>query len=550
MGATPQAILPPAQATPVGPWTKYAAPQGQPAQAPQAEQGPWTKYAAPTGNTGGVSGSWQPETLGQKIERYAEAPSEMFKGMAASDEAARQQAIQQEEAKPNASPLHAAVKSLEYGVPAASARIMEGVTTPSSLGLGALATVAPEVAGPIVMAEGANSALKPKQPGELMPDYVERLLGSGAAIAGGAAAAPEEAPKFDAAGRALDTVQEKVSGALARPTLERTLSKTAADAKYGHVPERAIVGEKITTAKDAEARLGDLGKQIDETLNKPENVNKTIDVKKIVMQNARGAIADARRAGNIGAVNRIIQVRDAMLKQYGDLNKSPRAAAAMKSTLYGDVRFTGAEHESEVNAFRKAVASGIRDEVNRAAPEVKQLNQRYGDAAAAKEALERSERLRSNRGMTTRLKEGAVTHGARRVAQLIGKQYEKPGPGLTAERGTEGGIARGGNGAEPRPGMTRTPEPRRPGPGWTQAKPAELPPKPSPQLQAFFGKGKPGEGAAAAGLTTEPPKTIPEQEAQSRTHLVETMKKVLRNPAATAEEKAQATQRLVEMNLR
>ena len=547
MGVTPQPNLPP---PPPGFTLDAGAARPSPNSPPPPPPG--FQLDAPTGNTGGASGSWEPETLTQKVERYAKAPSEMFEGMAASDEAARQQAIQQEEAKPNASPLHAAVKSLEYGVPAASARVMEGVTTPSSLGLGALATVAPELAGPVIAAEGAKSVLTPKQPSEQTPDYVERLLGGGAALAGGAAGVAEGAPRIRAAKTAIDTVRENLAERMARPTLERTLSKTKADDQYGHVPERAIVGEKITTAKDAEAKMGELGKRIDETLNKPEHVQKTVDVKKIVMQNARGAIADARRAGNLGAVNRIIQVRDAMLKQYGDLNKSPRAAAAMKSKLYGDVKWTGAEHESEVNAFRKAVAGNIRDEVNKAVPEVKQLNQRYGDAAAAKEALERSEMLRSNRGMTTRLKEGAVVQGTRKVAQAIGKQYEKPGPGITAQRNAQGGgIARGGggNGSQPGPGLTRPPAPTQPGPGLTQGKPAELPAKPSPRLQAFFGKGKPGEGAAATGLTTEPPKTSPEQEAQSRSHLIQTMKNVLRNPKATAEEKAQATQRLVEMNL-
>src|SRR5579872_733968 len=215
MGATPQP----------GPWTKYAPQQAAPlpaqsgsgddSAAASATQGPWTKYAVPAANTGGVSGSWEPETLTQKVERYAKAPSEMFKGMAASDEAARQQAIQQEEARPNASPLHAAIKSLEYGVPAASARVMEGVTTPSSLGLGALATVAPELAGPVIAAEGAKSVLTPKQPSEQTPDYVERLLGGGAALAGGAAGVAEGAPRIRAAKTAIDTVRENLAERMA-----------------------------------------------------------------------------------------------------------------------------------------------------------------------------------------------------------------------------------------------------------------------------------------------------------------------------------------------
>ena len=63
-------------------------------------------------------------------------------------------------------------------------------------------------------------------------------------------------------------------------------------------------------------------------------------------------------------------------------------------------------------------------------------------------------------------------------------------------------------------------------------------------------KGKPGEGAAAVGLTTEPPRTIPEQVAQSNVHLTERMKQVLRNPNATPAEIREARARLAEMGNR
>lgn len=63
-------------------------------------------------------------------------------------------------------------------------------------------------------------------------------------------------------------------------------------------------------------------------------------------------------------------------------------------------------------------------------------------------------------------------------------------------------------------------------------------------------RGKPGEGAAAVGLTTEPPRTIPEQVAQSNVHLIERMKQVLRNPNATPAEIREARARLAEMGNR
>lgn len=402
-----------------------------------------------------------------------------------------------------------------------------------------------------------------------------RAVGASALVPAGEILAAEAArPILKSA--PVQAARESLAEKLARPTLERTLSATKADAKYGHVPERAIVGEKITTAEQAEAKMKDLGEQIHETLNKPEHVQKTIDVKNIIMQNARGAIADAKRAGNPAAARRIAQVRDAMLHspEYGNLAKSPRAAAAMKTQLYGDVKWTGAEHESEVNGFRKAVAGQIRDEVNKAAPEVKELNQRYGNAAAAKEALERSEMLRSNRGMTTRLKEGAVAQGTRKIAQVIGKQYERPGPGITAQRNAgEGGITRGGggNGTQPGPGITRPPAPRQPGPGLTQAKPAafeaprprQLPApaqgvaekmtealKPKPEARPLTDRRVENLGGPEGAERRLAERRAAVQEGTGplmRQAIVDEAKKIIADPTATAEDKRIAQERIADI---
>lgn len=66
-------------------------------------------------------------------------------------------------------------------------------------------------------------------------------------------------------------------------------------------------------------------------------------------------------------------------------------------------------------------------------------------------------------------------------------------------------------------------------------------------LPPELGPVKEGGGIAARGLMTEPPRTIPEQVAQSNARLIQTMKDVLRNPKASAEEIAGAKQRLSEM---
>jgi len=222
-------------------------------------------------------------------------------------------------------------------------------------------------------------------------------------------------------------IRQRSAEGLAKTTVPQTMSEAKADLKYGHSPERAIVKEGVRNSKQAVAKMEDVGQALDRALTQPKYMGQTVDVEEIIQDRAQAHIQDAKRAGNPGAVKRIEDVRDAMLNEYGNLQKSPRAAAAMKTQLYGDVKFTGSDYDNEVNAFRKDVAAGIRDGVNSVTgPEIPELNQRYGDLAAARDSMQRGELSRAQKGIKERAVSGAAVQGTRKIAQWLGSKYDDP----------------------------------------------------------------------------------------------------------------------------
>jgi hypothetical protein len=282
-------------------------------------------------------------------------------------------------------------------------------------------------------------------------------------------------------------IRQKGAEALAKTTVPRTMTEAKADLKYGHSAERAIVGEGVTNSKQAAAKMEDVGQALDRALTQPKYMGKTVEVEPIIRERADAHIQDAKRAGNPGAVKRIEDVRDAMLNEYGNLDKSPRAAAAMKTQLYGDVKFTGNDYDTEANAFRKDVASGIRDRINDVTgKEIPELNQRYGDLAAARDSMQRGELSRAQKGIKERAITGTMAQGTRKIAQWLSDKYEDPtkiAPTIPA------GITRQAPEAAPEPaGGPALPAAAMPS-GKPQLKPAPLvTPPPGPGVEELQGQ--------------------------------------------------------------
>lgn len=150
----------------------------------------------------GVSGSWEPETLKEKIGRFVTAPARMASGDAERLEYLRNQAVEKEEAGQHR-PLVAAIKSAEYGVPASVARMVAGAEEPTNTAAAAATPFAPEVILPYFGYQGMKAALTPRQRGEDTPAMLERRLGGAATVAGAGAGMREAQPMTAARYRPL-----------------------------------------------------------------------------------------------------------------------------------------------------------------------------------------------------------------------------------------------------------------------------------------------------------------------------------------------------------
>lgn len=299
--------------------------------------------------------------------------------------------------------------------------------------------------------------------------------------------------------RAVEGARDTLSEAVTRPTLSRSFSKKMADDVYGHSPERAVVKENVRTSAQAEAKMKDVGQKLSDQLN--THAGKNVDVESIVKNRAHQFRDEAlKEQTDNPAAKAIDNIADAMLKKQGaSPNMSPRAAAEMKSYLYSKSKFNALDGPDIATGkeFQKQVAADIRDEINKVTndPKIKELNQRYGDLASARDTMYRQEIARTDKGMATNAKNVLAERGTRKVAQFIGTQYEPqpppyvPGPGATKPR--RPGLPPSG-GTPPGPGITRQNPPTGGGtpPSAPQFKPSPL---------------KLAEGRT---IVTEPPKRL------------------------------------------
>lgn len=231
---------------------------------------------------------------------------------------------------------------------------------------------------------------------------------------------PEAVDKFaDVTARPRQAAAETMT----RPTIARPLRTLRAEERYGHSPERAIVSEKVTTSGQAADKMEQVGQALDDKLLSAPGTN--IDIDKIVDQAWQRARANAQRAGERGAIGRIDDVHDAMINEYGNLQKAPRAAAEMYRDVRKRVTYGPDAERNLVADFRKDVADGISDAVKTQVPDVAPLFQRYGDLASAYGDMKRVEDTNSMKFLPSRVTQGATYQGIRKLAQLLGTQYDE-----------------------------------------------------------------------------------------------------------------------------
>lgn len=204
------------------------------------------------------------------------------------------------------------------------------------------------------------------------------------------------------AGKALS--QGFGSGLSAR-IINSLIKPLAKDFSYGKNPGRAVAEEGIVASS-----LDDLGAKIGETLDTrvgelkqmltaADNTGAKIDLTH-TLKPIDTAIAEAKAAPrtNSSIISRLEAVRDDLIgltdNGSGDMvptrniaSVSPTEAVDFKRLVGKLTKFTSnASDDKEVNAALKKVYGGIKGEVEKVAPETKDLNERIADLISAQNA--------------------------------------------------------------------------------------------------------------------------------------------------------------------
>lgn len=200
---------------------------------------------------------------------------------------------------------------------------------------------------------------------------------------------------------------------IANMLLNPEYKQTAADWDYNHDPRRimatdpGLIGDNhIETKALIDNRTKETGKLIGDTIANSEVSKKPIG---LTEQDIVGHIDDAITTlnksdpdENAATINKLMQKRIALTSQFdkdGNIigsqdfsNMTPQQAFDFKEQKLGNIKYTGndATDTKAVNSALQKSRANIVSKMNQALPDLKPLNQDYGDLKAASEATDRA----------------------------------------------------------------------------------------------------------------------------------------------------------------
>jgi hypothetical protein len=220
--------------------------------------------------------------------------------------------------------------------------------------------------------------------------------------------APELAGKAAGAAARSDYVTE----ATPRHLINHLIKPQAADVKFGKNPAMAIskegiVGNSLSQLGDRTyAKVNEVGKQLDAQARLPSNAAKVLDVSGS-LKPIDDAMAKAAKDGNLKLYRSLTSLQKQLTSDYrqfrdpqGNLSlrrwgpkqmkMSPEAALAFKRTVADQIRWNGNDpFNDDLNGVKGEIYGSLKDEVNRAVPGLKELNERYSNLVGAAKAIER-----------------------------------------------------------------------------------------------------------------------------------------------------------------
>lgn len=240
---------------------------------------------------------------------------------------------------------------------------------------------------------------------------------------------------------------EKVAPALANRLLRPVPTQLENAARFGRNPGQAIADEGIVATSHGDLvnriadRKQDVGDQIGSMLKSATGA-KPIDAGAIVNKNIDAAIKDVldgKMEGGQALVDRLEEMRSQLTQQRQlvngkvqnvsakNLSLSPADAHTLKRQVGDSAKWTGQAFDGEVNQVKRGIYRDLNEQIQKAVPDVKALQDRYGNLLEAEKAAERED----------------ARHSARNPFSLLDAAAGATGAAMGASHGPEGSILGG-----------------------------------------------------------------------------------------------------------
>ncbi len=302
--------------------------------------------------------------------------------------------------------------------------MVAGATEPKNIALGVGTALVPEVALPVAAYMGAESALTPQQAGETDADAIQRRLMGASQVAGsfaGATAQPQTLTgRLVRTDFAQKTARRMYQSALKPPTGKNTASRNQQAIETG-------LREGIPVSEKGLAKLTDTLDNLNAKVEQVINTNPGAPISKF---NVSGRLGNTQQrfANQVAPGSDLGAINDVGAEFYGSQPANIPAAQA-QALKQGTYKAIGSRNYGEVKAARveaeKALARGLKEELEVQFPEIKGLNAKEARLYSLEPLLQRALGRISNHellGIGTPIAGGtaAAVTGSSKVGAALG----------------------------------------------------------------------------------------------------------------------------------
>lgn len=220
--------------------------------------------------------------------------------------------------------------------------------------------------------------------------------------------APELLGKGTKAAATSDLVTESAPKGL----INQLIKPMASDVKFGKNPAMAVLREKLVGNSLEQLgdrvfdRLHEVGREMDLKAQDPAISSKVVDVADSLKPIDK-AMADAAKSGNRALYKKLVDLKAEVTQDWKqvtspkgnmsiqptgpkNLMMSPAEALQFKREIGDRIRWDGTDpFNNDLNAVKGEVYGSLKNKVNDAVPDLKDLNDRYSDLVGAGKAIER-----------------------------------------------------------------------------------------------------------------------------------------------------------------